>query len=112
LFNVIRQLFLFVPPAFIFAIAALFISHGISFVYNYLLKGEYLHTNSQQLMASPYSRIFVMHIAILGGAFLAGAIRSPVAILIMLVVLKTILDIKLHQREHRKFRDRYSITNI
>ena len=112
LFNVVRQLFAIVPAAFIFAFATLFISHGISFVYNYLIKGEYLHTNGQQLMGSPYSRIVVLHVAIIAGAFLTMAIGSPEAILIVLVVLKTIIDIKLHLREHRKFGSRYLVNGV
>jgi hypothetical protein len=103
LYGVIEQLLAIVPPAFIFAAAALFISHGISFVYNYILKGEYLQTNAQQLMGSPYGRIMIMHIAIIAGAFLTAALHSPVSILIVLVVLKTIIDIKMHLRERRKF---------
>jgi uncharacterized membrane protein YphA (DoxX/SURF4 family) len=104
-----------VPQAFLWALASLFISHGISFVHNFILKGEYLHTTGQQLMTNPYSRIVVMHIAILGGAFLSGAVGSPVAVLIVLVVLKTIIDLKLHFREHKKFgqhRDIYKQADV
>ena len=103
LINVVRRMFAVVPQAFLWALLSLFISHGISFVHNYILKGEYLHTNPSQLMSNPYSRIVVMHIAILGGAFLSGAVGSPVAVLIVLVILKTIIDLKLHFREHKKF---------
>jgi hypothetical protein len=103
LFNVVRQLFSIMPAAFILAAAALFVSHGISFVSNYLMKDEYLHANSQQLMGSPYGRIMVMHIAIIAGAFLTMAVGSPIAILIVLVLLKTVIDITLHLRERKKF---------
>ena len=115
LFNVVRQMFAIVPTAFLFAFASLFISHGISFVHNFIIKGEYLHINSSQLMGSPYGRIVVMHIAILGGAFLSKAVGSPVAILIVLVILKTIIDLKLHFREHKKFgqhRDIYKQADV
>ncbi len=111
LYNVIRQLFAIVPPEFIIALAALFISHGISFGYNYIYKGEYLQTNTQQLMGSPYGRIMIMHIAIIAGAFLAAAFHSAVAILIVLVVLKTIIDIKMHLRERKKFGNRYAVVD-
>jgi hypothetical protein len=115
LINVVRQMFAIVPRAFLFAFASLFISHGISFVHNFILKGEYLHTTGQQLMSNPYSRIVVMHIAILGGAFLSAAIGTPVAVLIVLVILKTIIDLKLHSREHKKFgqhRDIYKQVDV
>ena len=52
-------------------------------------------------MGQPYSRIVVMHIAIIAGAFLAAAFKSPLPILIVLIALKTVLDIKLHLLEHR-----------
>ena len=76
-------------------------SHGVSFVHNFLIKGEYASTNPQKLMAQPYARIVVMHIAILAGCFLAAAFKSPLPILIVLIALKTVLDVKLHLREHK-----------
>ena len=94
-------------PGTLAAFAALFISHGISFVSNYLLKGEYLHATSLQLMLGPYSRIAVLQIAIIFGAILTIVIGSPLAILIVLVILKTIIDIKLHLRERQKFGSLY-----
>jgi len=102
LYNVVRKVLLTAPPAFFFAIGGLFASHGISFLHNFLIKGEYARTNAQKLMGSPYARIVVMHIAILAGAFLSMAMGSPVGILVVLVFLKTIVDIKLHLREHGK----------
>jgi len=102
LINVIRQMFLTIPPQMKLAILALFISHGVSFVYNYLLKGEYATAKPGELMGKPYARIVVMHIAILGGGFFTMIIGSPVALLIVLVVGKILLDIKLHLREHKK----------
>ena len=83
-------------------ILALFLSHGISFFYNFLLKGEYATAKPQQLMGAPYGRVVVMHIAILGGGFLTMAMGSPAALLLLLVVLKTIVDINLHLRSHKK----------
>lgn len=35
------------------ALAELFLSHGVSFVHNYLLKGEYASANTQKLMTGP-----------------------------------------------------------
>lgn len=102
LLGVIKQAYSVMPTAMKYALAALFVSHGVSFVHNYLIKGEYASASPQKLMASPYARVVVMHITIIFGAFLTMAIRSPTAVLIVLVVLKTILDVKLHLREHRK----------
>jgi purine-cytosine permease-like protein len=83
-------------------VLALFISHGISFVQNYLLKREYAIAKPEKLMGSPYGRVVVMHIAILAGGFLTMAIGSPAPLLVILVVLKTVLDVNLHNREHKK----------
>ena len=102
LLNVAEQLYSIIPLQMKFAILALFLSHGISFVYNYLFKGEYATAKPQQLMGAPYGRVVVMHIAVLGGGFLTMAMGSPAALLLLLVVLKTIVDINLHLRGHKK----------
>jgi hypothetical protein len=83
------------------ALLALFISHGVSFVYNYLIKGEYARTDPGKLMGAPYARVVVMHVAIIGGGFLSMVFGSPAALLFVLVVLKTIIDVELHLREHK-----------
>jgi len=102
LFNVARYMYSVIPPQVRFAVLALFISHGVSFVQNYLLKGEYAAARPEKLMGSPYGRIVVMHIAILAGGFLTMSIGSPASLLVVLVVLKTVLDVNLHNREHKK----------
>ena len=101
LLNVLRQIYSTVPLNMKLALLALFVSHGVSFVYNYLLKGEYAKTKPDKLMGQPYGRIVVMHIAILGGGFLTMSLGSPLGLLLVLVVLKTVLDVKLHLREHK-----------
>ena len=102
LFNVSRYMYSVIPPQVRLAVLALFVSHGVSFVQNYLLKGEYTTAKPDKLMGSPYGRVVVMHIAILAGGFLTMAVGSPAPLLVVLVGLKTILDVSLHNREHRK----------
>ncbi len=102
LINVVRHMFSIIPTQMKLAILALFISHGVSFVYNYLLKGEYATARPGELMGKPYARVVVLHIAILAGGFLTMVIGSPVALLFVLVIGKIILDIKMHLREHKK----------
>lgn len=102
LLNVVRHAYSIMPEAMRYAMGALFASHGISFVYNYLIKGEYARIKSDRLMGSPYARIVIMHIAVLFGAFLTMALGSPVGILIILVGLKTSLDVIFHLRQHQK----------
>jgi hypothetical protein len=102
LLNVIRHAYSIMPEAMRYAMGALFVSHGVSFVYNYLMKGEYARVKPDRLMGSPYARIVIMHIAVLFGAFLTMALGSPVGILIILVGLKTYLDVIFHLRQHKK----------
>lgn len=83
--------------------AIFFANHLFSFISNFQ-KDKDNATNQavsiMNLMISAYKRIFPMHIIIIvGGMFLAAGI-FPVPILILFVLLKTFVDIKMHQREH------------
>ena len=102
LLNVIRHAYSIMSLEMRYAMGALFLSHGVSFVYNYLMKGEYAKIKPDRLMGSPYGRVVVMHVAIIFGAFLTAALGSPVGILIILVGLKTSLDVIFHLRQHKK----------
>jgi hypothetical protein len=102
LFNVIKYMYSVIPPQVRLAVLALFASHGVSFVQNYLIKREYTTARPDKLMGSPYGRIVVMHIAILAGGFLTMAVGSPAPLLVVLIGLKTILDMNLHNRAHKK----------
>ena len=85
------------------AILGLAVSRGISFATNYLGNGEYKNITAPMLMMQPYGRIVVLHIAILGGGFLMLALHSPALGLILLVALKTALDLAGHLKERAKF---------
>jgi hypothetical protein len=100
LINVVRQVLDYAPPQWLFAFVALVISHGISFVMNFLLAGERETLTLRDLMGAPYGRIVVLHVAIILGGFAVMALGEPVALLVVLVLLKLGLDIKLHLREH------------
>jgi hypothetical protein len=52
-------------------------------------------------MMSVYGRVIVLHITIIGGAFVIAAFETPVAALVLLIGLKTALDLVLHLRSHR-----------
>ncbi|MSR43364.1 MAG: hypothetical protein EXS19_04920 [Pedosphaera sp.] len=82
------------------AVLVLVASHGFSFVWNYILNGEYRTTNAISLMIQPYGRVVVLHMAILGSGFLITYIGSPKAGLALLVILKIALDVKAHAKEH------------
>jgi Family of unknown function (DUF6498) len=84
------------------AAAALFLSHGVSFLVNFLGKEEYLTVSPDQQMTEPYSRVVVLHVTILAGGFFADSLGAPLVALILLVLLKTVIDLLAHLREHRK----------
>ena len=81
--------------------AVLFLSHGASFLLNYVGNGEYLRTSAARQMGSAYGRVVVLHVTILIGGFVVALLGAPIGALIVLVVLKTALDLGLHRREHR-----------
>ena len=83
------------------AIAVLALSHLYSFVRNYLLGGEYKRYSLPVLMFQPYARVVVLHLAILFGAFATLALGSPIWVLVILIVGKTVLDLAMHLYEHR-----------
>jgi len=78
------------------------VSHAFSFFHNYVAGGEYLRISLQQLMAQPYARVVVLHVAVLFGGWVILALGSPVGALIILIALKTSLDLRAHLAERRK----------
>ena len=85
------------------AILALIISHTVSFFVNYVGKGEYKSTSLNQLMGQPYGRVVILHVTIIFGGFLVTLFGSPVFGLILLIALKTFIDIKTHLKQHTIF---------
>jgi hypothetical protein len=85
-----------------FAVVAMLASHGFSFVHNYLAGGEFRRASVQQLMAQPYARVMVLHFTILLGGFAAKAAGAPVLALLLLIVLKTAIDVRAHLAERQK----------
>lgn len=76
-------------------------SHTISFFTNYLGRGEYRRVTPAAQMVSVYGRVVVLHVTIVAGAFVIGFFGTPLAALVLLVGLKTLIDLFLHLREHR-----------
>ena len=81
-------------------LAALLASHAFSFVWNYLYRGEFRRASLPRLMAQPYGRVVVLHLAIIFGGIGAMALGSPVWALLVLLALKIGLDLKAHVKEH------------
>lgn len=81
-------------------ITALAASHAFSFLWNFLLRGEYRAAEPRALMTRPYGRVVVLHVTIIAGGGLATALGSPLWALLLLLVLKTVMDAHAHLREH------------
>lgn len=81
---------------------ALAISHLISFFAKDFGDGEYLKSLPILLMFQPYVRIVVLHIAILIGAFAVIALGSPIVVIILLIIGKTVLDLGFYLCKHNK----------
>lgn len=84
------------------AVLPLVASHGVSFVTNYLGKGEYRRVTVTQMVAQPYARVGVLTVVIVLGGGAVLLLGSPLPALLLLVALKIGLDLRAHVREHRK----------
>jgi hypothetical protein len=81
---------------------ALAVSHGVSFWVNFLGKGEYRSATAQGQMWAPYGRMMVLHLTLLGGAFVLAEFGAPVGPIAVMVVVKTVLDLALHLWERER----------
>ncbi len=79
------------------------VSHGLSYVLNFLRGGEYRQAKLDGLMMAPYARVVVLHLAILAGGFLILSLGSPLWALILLLALKVAVDLRAHLRERQRF---------
>lgn len=102
LVNVTRKAFEIAPREWVYAFASLCASHAISLVYNFFVRGERERVTVQQLMSAPYSRIVVLHLAILFGGWGVMLLHSPMPLLLLLILGKIVLDVSAHIKEHRK----------
>lgn len=89
-------------PLGVWLVLGLFISHGVSFVQNFLRGPERRSRSLMQLMAEPYRRIVVLQLVIIIGGGLAIALDSPKALVCALVGLKIVVDLFLYVKTHRK----------
>jgi hypothetical protein len=101
LYSVVMQLWQSRPPGLEWPLLGLAVSHGISFVKNFLLGQEYLSLKINQIMMRPYKRIVLMHVAIIAGGVFVMMLGSPVGLLCVLIFFKISMDIWLHVKSHR-----------
>jgi hypothetical protein len=86
----------------ILGLLSLTISHGVSFVTNFIGRKEYEKVSLSQQMVTPYRRIMAMHIIIILCAFLINLFRLPLVTMVILVFLKITIDLITHIREHQR----------
>lgn len=110
LFTAVHGMFLhsmFAPPGeidlriFVIPLAALTLSHLASFALNFIGRGEFRTLTANDLMAQPYGRVAALHVTILAGGFVVAALGEPIGALVLLVAIKTGIDVVAHIREHR-----------
>jgi hypothetical protein len=91
------------PTQFGMGLLTLLLSHGVSYRRNFIGRGEYKKVSFATLFWQPYGRVVIMHMTILLGGAWAQSKGSPVYGLLVLIALKTTIDLTAHWIEHRKF---------
>jgi hypothetical protein len=86
-----------------YVVAALFLSHGYSFVVNYLIKGERRQTKDNDPMFEPYRRVIVMHLTLVFGTGCIIILGQPFFMLLVLVILKTAVDLLAHLKQRKRY---------
>ena len=83
------------------SIAALFISHGVSFFSNFIGQREYQDATVNALMSAPYQRVNgAFHFTLIVGGWIILLIGMPTGALVVLLVLKAAVDLRAHRHEH------------
>lgn len=88
-----------------FAAGVLVASHGFSFFWNFLAKREFATQSVLGLLFWPYLRVALVLVVVIGGLFvvkLNPGIASATALILLLVLAKTIADAATHLWEHGK----------
>ncbi len=97
----IKEVLSTILKVFLFSVFLL-LSHGISFFTNFIGKKEYKETDVTKVMSSPYSRVIIMQMVIVIGAFILALTKAPIMIGILFIGIKTFFDVKAHIKEHSK----------
>lgn len=94
------------PRVVAVATASLAAYHVVSYRVDYVGRREFERTGPVTLTVEPYRRTLVLHATILLGAVGVAALGSPAGALLVMVLVKTALDLRGHWREHERARGR------
>ena len=87
------------------SILAIFLSHGLSFLVNFVGKQEYKNISIKEIMTLPYKRIFVMQFIIVSGGLIIGGLSlvlgTEVGAAVAIVLIKIFIDLVYHKKEHK-----------
>jgi hypothetical protein len=87
-----------VPIAVSFVALAAY--HAVSYWRHFAVGDEASRRGPVTLMVEPYRRVFVLHLTVIFGMFGVMSLGAPAALVAVLVLVKTILDLRGHWREH------------
>ena len=82
----------------------LLVHHVVSYRINSVGEREYERVGPVTLMVEPYRRVVVLHVTIVIGAFAIAMVGAPVGLLVVMVAVKTLLDLRGHWKEHERAR--------
>ena len=81
------------------ALLAMFVSHGVSFFYNFLGRREYVGKTMKQQTVEPYQRMVLLQVSLILGAWPVLLLGQPWPGLLLLVALKIVMDLRAHFKE-------------
>lgn len=80
---------------------ALFFSHLVSFLINFIGQKEYLHYfNEQAFSDQVLTRIGITHLTIWAGGIVFALVGFEIVGLVVFIFFKTAVDLKYHMKEH------------
>lgn len=90
------------PKALGFAIMALFAAHGLSFVWNTLVRHECRGRTFQDQMARTIGRLLFLFFVLAVGGIAVSLFHAPVLLVVVFVLVKTASDLAAHAWDHRR----------
>ena len=80
---------------------ALFLSHLFSLIWNFFLKKEYKRAKISMLFSKPIKRVVFQQLVVIGGCNLLMTSKSPMLLMILVILAKIYIDLKAHLHSHK-----------